>query len=62
MHTVNNLLQKLNYVKRIKYSVLNKSSISSCVKLSEQYTLGIMQNTGYLIWKGQNRKSQKLEL
>ena len=25
-------------------------------------TLGIMQNTAYLIWKGQNRKSQKLEL
>ena len=24
-------------------------------------TLGIMQNTAYLIWKGQNRKSQKLE-
>ena len=24
-------------------------------------TLGIMQTTAYLIWKGQNRKSQKLE-
>ena len=24
-------------------------------------TLGIMQTTAYLIWKGQNQKSQKLE-
>ena len=23
--------------------------------------LGIMQNTAYLIWKGQNRKSQNME-
>ena len=27
----------------------------------QNYTLGIMQNTAYLIWKGQNQKSQKLE-
>ena len=24
-------------------------------------SLGIMQNTAYLIWKGQNRKSQNME-
>ena len=47
MHTVNNLLQTLNYVKQFQYSVIKHK---------------FMQNAAYLIRKGQNRKSQKSNL
>ena len=41
-HTVNNLQQKLNYVKLIQFLLLNENSIllfTFCVKISEQYIL-----------------------
>ena len=46
------LIFKLNNVKSIQFLLLNKNSIlfTSCVKISKQNnTLGIMQNTAYLI-------------
>ena len=62
-HTVKNLLQTLNNVKSIQiFVVIQKFNIIHimCENLKSN-TLGIMQTTAYLIWKGQNRKSQKLE-
>ena len=61
-HTVNNLLQRLSNVKSIQYFVVKQIlTIIHIMCEVSLITLSIIQNTAYLIRKGQNRKSQKLE-
>ena len=60
-HTVNYLLQKLNYVIFVKYSVVKQNSIlfTSCVKISEQY-LGFYAKYSLFNLKGSKSKVTKI--
>ena len=62
-HTVNNSLQKLNYVKHFQYSVVNKNSIlfTSFVKISEQY-LGYYAKYSLFNLKGPKSKVTKYRI
>ena len=57
MHTVNNLLQMLHYVKVFNILLLNTISIlfTSCVKISEQY-LGYYAKYSLFNLKGSKSK------
>ena len=61
-HTVNNLLQKLNYIKRINILLLNKHSIlfTSFVKISEQYPGYYAQYRFFFNLKGSKSKVTKI--